>query len=245
MATCPSNAVLSSQDVATGNLTCYDINGNIIGTPITGNSPIPVGPGKQCIIRSTTKIVTNLATNFYQCKNDNGTIFSNSNPCPAQWGLDYQDLSLNGTLKYGCSDPTGTKSLIFSCPYNITPTKNNLTGLITGCIIPGRPPTSTPISTPTSTPTSTPISTPTSQSPSISSSSNTSSSNLISSSFSPSSTSSSSTESTNNTGLYTVIIGILITILIGVISYFVFFKGSSTINKSIGIINKGGYYYFK
>ena len=75
MSTCPPNAVTSVQNVATGNITCYDANGNIIGTPIIVNSPIPVGPGNQCIIPSTTKIVTNLATNYYQCKNQNEKLF--------------------------------------------------------------------------------------------------------------------------------------------------------------------------
>ena len=78
MSTCPTNAVVSSQDIATGNLICYDANGNIIGSPITDNSSISVGPGTPCIMPETTKIVTNLATNYYQCKNNNEGILSNS-----------------------------------------------------------------------------------------------------------------------------------------------------------------------
>jgi hypothetical protein len=271
MATCPSNAVVSSQDVATGNLTCFDINGTIIGSLLTGNQPLSIGGTNKCPLQ-TAKIRTNLTTNSYQCETIVGGILSNSNPCPAGWVPNYYNLSQNGTLEYGCNNTTGS-STPFSCAYGITPTQNRGLTPMTGCIIPARPsiPTPTPSSSNTSSSnTSTSNSSDTTSNSSDTSSSNTSSSDVsssdltsadapqpeislsnstsssnISSSNSTSSNSpSSSTPSTNNIGFYIIIIGILITIIvIGVISYFVFFNNHS--NKSIDITNKGGYYYFK
>jgi hypothetical protein len=124
MSTCPPNAVTSVQDVATGNITCYDANGNIIGTPIIVNSPILTGPGTQCIIPETTKIVTNLATNYYQCKNQNGGILSNSKPCPTGYASTQgATLNLNGTLSYTCYKSSSTANS-FTCPLNVTPIIN-------------------------------------------------------------------------------------------------------------------------
>jgi hypothetical protein len=124
MSTCPPNAVTSVQDVATGNITCYDANGNIIGTPIIVNSPIPVGPGNQCIIPSTATIVTNLATNYYQCKLSNGNVTSNSKPCPTGYASTQgATLNLNGTLSYTCFKSGGTANS-FTCPLNVTPIVN-------------------------------------------------------------------------------------------------------------------------
>ena len=257
MTTCPSNAVISSQEVTTGNLTCYDIDGRIIGNVLTGNPPLSIGGTNKCPLQ-TSKIKTNLTTNSYQCEGASGGILDNSNPCPAGWVPNYFTLFQNGTLEYGCNNSTGS-STPFSCAYGITPTQNKGLTPMTGCIIPARPSIPTPTSTPTSRSPS--ISSPSSISSSISSSntsssntsssntssSNTSSSNSTSSSFSPSSNSVLSfIESISNIGASTIIIGILITItVIGVISYFVFFRGSSNINKSVELINKGGYYYFK
>jgi hypothetical protein len=247
MATCPSNAVISSQEVTTGNLTCYDINGAIIGNVLTGNPPLSIGGTNKCPLQ-TSKIKTNLTTNSYQCENINNGILSNSNPCPNGWSPNVYLLSTNGILKYSCSNSTGT-SVPFSCPYNITPTKNDLTGLMTGCIIPAKPTTLSPTSN-SSSPTSSSNTSSSNTSSSNTSSSNTSSSNTSSSNTSSSNTSSSNTsssfiESISNIGASTIIIGILSTVIvIGVISYFVFFRGSSNINKSIDVTNKGGYYYY-
>jgi hypothetical protein len=124
MSTCPPNAVTSVQDVATGNTTCYDANGNIIGTPIIVNSPIPVGPGNKCIIPDTATIVTNLATNYYQCKSQYGGIFSNSKPCPTGYASTQgATLNLNGTLSYTCYKSSSTANS-FACPSNVTPIIN-------------------------------------------------------------------------------------------------------------------------
>jgi hypothetical protein len=124
MSICPPNAVTSVQDVATGNITCYDANGNIIGTPIIVNSPIPVGPGNQCIIPSTATIVTNLATNYYQCKLRNGNVTSNSKPCPTGYAsTEGATLNLNGTLSYTCFKSSSTANS-FTCPLNVTPIIN-------------------------------------------------------------------------------------------------------------------------
>ena len=124
MSTCPTNTVVSSQDTATGNLICYDANGNIIGTPIIVNSPIPVGPGTPCIMPETTKIVTNLATNYYQCKNNNEGILSNSKACPTGYGsIGSPTLNLNGTLSYTCFKSSSTADS-FACPLNVTPIVN-------------------------------------------------------------------------------------------------------------------------
>ena len=233
MATCPSNAVISKQNVATGTLTCYDTNGAVIQT-ISGNSPVPVGASYKCGI-GTINIKTVLSTNDYQCENGIGTQISTSNPCTTGWAKDLFTIENNGILSYQCSNPTGT-STPFSCPNGITPTTNTLTGLMTKCIIPARqsipePTSSSDVSSSDVPPTDT-------------SSSNISSSNSTSSNSSSSNSPSSSTPSTNNIGFYIIIIGILITItVIGVISYFVFFNNH--LNKSIDITNKGGYYYLK
>jgi hypothetical protein len=124
MSACPPNAVVSSQDVRTGNITCYDANGNIIGSPIIVNSPIPVGPDTQCIIPGTTKIVTNLATNYYQCRYPNENIVSNSKPCPTGYkSTQGATLNLNGTLSYTCFKFDETADT-FTCPLNVTPIVN-------------------------------------------------------------------------------------------------------------------------
>ena len=248
MATCPSNAVISKQNVATGTLTCYDTNGAVIQT-ISGNSPVPVGASYKCGI-GTINIKTVLSTNDYQCENGIGTQISTSNPCTTGWAKDLFTIENNGILSYQCSNPTGT-STPFSCPNGITPTTNTLTGLMTKCIIPARQ--SIPEPTSSSDVSSSDVSSsdvpPTDTSSSnISSSNSTSSNSTSSNSKSSNSTSSnstsSSTTSTNNIDNYMIIIGILITItVIGVISYFVFFNNH--LNKSIDITNKGGYYYLK
>ena len=258
MATCPSNAVISKQNVATGTLTCYDTNGAVIQT-ISGNSPVPVGASYKCGI-GTINIKTVLSTNDYQCENGIGTQISTSNPCTTGWAKDLFTIENNGILSYQCSNPTGT-STPFSCPNGITPTTNTLTGLMTKCIIPARqsipeptsssdvsssdvPPTDTSSSNISSSNISSSDVPPTDTSSSNISSSNISSSNSTSSNSSSSNSPSSSTPSTNNIGFYIIIIGILITItVIGVISYFVFFNNH--LNKSIDITNKGGYYYLK
>ena len=243
MATCPSNAVISKQNVATGTLTCYDTNGAVIQT-ISGNSPVPVGASYKCGI-GTINIKTVLSTNDYQCENGIGTQISTSNPCTTGWAKDLFTIENNGILSYQCSNPTGT-STPFSCPNGITPTTNTLTGLMTKCIIPARQsipePTSSSDVPPTDTSSSN-ISSSNSTS-SNSTSSNSTSSNSKSSNSTSSNSTSSSTTSTNNIDNYMIIIGILITItVIGVISYFVFFNNH--LNKSIDITNKGGYYYLK
>ena len=281
MAICPSNAVISKQNVATGTLTCYDTNGNVIQT-IIGNSPVPIGASYKCG-SGTINIKTVLSTNDYQCENSFGTPISTSNPCTTGWAKDLFTIENNGILSYQCSNPTGT-STPFSCPNGITPTTNTLTGSMTKCIIPARPsipePPSSDVST-SNTPSdvsssdvstsntpsdvsssdvstsNTPSDVSSSDVSSNTTSSNTTSSNSTSSnstssnstssnstsSNSPSSNTSNSTSSSNNIGFYIIIIGILITIIvIGVISYFVFFNNHS--NKSIGVINKGGYYHF-
>jgi len=253
MATCPSNAVISKQNVATGTLTCYDTNGAVIQT-ISGNSPVPVGASYKCGI-GTINIKTVLSTNDYQCENGIGTQISTSNPCTTGWAKDLFTIENNGILSYQCSNPTGT-STPFSCPNGITPTTNTLTGLMTKCIIPARqsipePTSSSDVSSsdvsssdvpPTDTSSSN-ISSSNSTS-SNSTSSNSTSSNSKSSNSTSSNSTSSSTTSTNNIDNYMIIIGILITItVIGVISYFVFFNNH--LNKSIDITNKGGYYYLK
>jgi len=253
MATCPSNAVISKQNVATGTLTCYDTNGAVIQT-ISGNSPVPVGASYKCGI-GTINIKTVLSTNDYQCENGIGTQISTSNPCTTGWAKDLFTIENNGILSYQCSNPTGT-STPFSCPNGITPTTNTLTGLMTKCIIPARqsipePTSSSDVSSsdvsssdvpPTDTSSSN-ISSSNSTS-SNSTSSNSKSSNSTSSNSTSSNSTSSSTTSTNNIDNYMIIIGILITItVIGVISYFVFFNNH--LNKSIDITNKGGYYYLK
>jgi hypothetical protein len=267
MATCPSNAVISKQNVATGTLTCYDTNGAVIQT-ISGNSPVPVGASYKCGI-GTINIKTVLSTNDYQCENSFGTPISTSNPCTTGWAKDLFTIENNGILSYQCSNPTGT-STPFSCPNGITPTTNTLTGLMTKCIIPARqsipePTSSSDVSSSdvsssdisssdvsSSDVSSSDLTSVDAPPPDISSSnstssdtsSNSTSSNSTSSNSTSSNSPSSSTASTNNIGFYMIIIGILITIIvIGVISYFVFFNNHS--NKSIDIINKGGYYYFK
>jgi len=253
MATCPSNAVISKQNVATGTLTCYDTNGAVIQT-ISGNSPVPVGASYKCGI-GTINIKTVLSTNDYQCENGIGTQISTSNPCTTGWAKDLFTIENNGILSYQCSNPTGT-STPFSCPNGITPTTNTLTGLMTKCIIPARQsipePTSSSdvsssdVSSSDVPPTDTSSSNISSSniSSSNSTSSNSTSSNSKSSNSTSSNSTSSSTTSTNNIDNYMIIIGILITItVIGVISYFVFFNNH--LNKSIDITNKGGYYYLK
>jgi len=258
MATCPSNAVISKQNVATGTLTCYDTNGAVIQT-ISGNSPVPVGASYKCGI-GTINIKTVLSTNDYQCENGIGTQISTSNPCTTGWAKDLFTIENNGILSYQCSNPTGT-STPFSCPNGITPTTNTLTGLMTKCIIPARqsipePTSSSDVSSsdvsssdvpPTDTSSSNISSSNSTSSNSTSSnstSSNSKSSNSTSSNSTSSNSTSSSTTSTNNIDNYMIIIGILITItVIGVISYFVFFNNH--LNKSIDITNKGGYYYLK
>jgi len=238
MATCPSNAVISKQNVATGTLTCYDTNGAVIQT-ISGNSPVPVGASYKCGI-GTINIKTVLSTNDYQCENGIGTQISTSNPCTTGWAKDLFTIENNGILSYQCSNPTGT-STPFSCPNGITPTTNTLTGLMTKCIIPARQ--SIPEPTSSSDVSSSDVSS-SDVPPTDTSSSNISSSNSTSSNSTSSNSTSSSTTSTNNIDNYMIIIGILITItVIGVISYFVFFNNH--LNKSIDITNKGGYYYLK